>query len=87
MRTIDVGRAPGIGRNILSNLYDYDARERRVELADLARLCPYFRCLVRDLREWVRESTVSRRESKRGPGAARRRKGTSGTARSTSEGD
>ena len=64
VRIIDVARATGISRNMLAKLY-YE-RAKRVELADLARLCQYFDRPVGDLLEWVRESAPSRLESKRG---------------------
>ncbi len=66
VRIIEVARATGISRNMLAKLY-YE-RARRVELADLARLCEYFGCSVGDLLECVREA------SKRGSGAGRKRK-------------
>ena len=72
VRIIDVARATGISRNMLAKLY-YD-RARRVDLADVARLCQYFGCPLGDLLEWVRESAASRVESKRGSDAGRRRK-------------
>jgi putative transcriptional regulator len=49
VRIIDVSRATGISRNMLSKLY-YD-RARRVDLSDIARLCNYFQCSVSDLFE------------------------------------
>ncbi len=72
VRIVDVARGTGISRNMLAKLY-YE-RAKRVELADLARLCQYFGCPVGDLLEWVRESAASRLESKRGPDAGRRRR-------------
>ncbi len=47
VRIIDVARATGISRNMLSKLY-YD-RARRVDLDDVAKLCAYFKCSVGDL--------------------------------------
>jgi len=70
VRVIDVARATGISRNMLAKLY-YD-RARRVDLADVARLCQYFACPVGDLLEWVRESGASRLESRRGFRAGRK---------------
>lgn len=70
VRIIDVARATGIGRNMLAKLY-YD-RARRVDLADVARLCQYFGCPVGDLLEWVRESGASRLESRRSSRASRK---------------
>ena len=52
VRIIDVSRATGISRNMLSKLY-YD-QARRVELSDIAKLCDYFECSVSDLFEIVR---------------------------------
>jgi putative transcriptional regulator len=52
VRIIDVARATGISRNLLSKLY-YD-RARRVDLTDLAKLCDYLGCSVGDLLETVR---------------------------------
>jgi len=49
VRIIDVSRATGISRNMLSKLY-YD-RARRVDLGDIAKLCDYFECSVSDLFE------------------------------------
>jgi len=47
VRIIDVARATGISRNMLSKLY-YD-RAQRVDLADIAKLCEYLECSVGDL--------------------------------------
>jgi len=52
VRIIDVSRATGISRNMLSKLY-YD-RAQRVDLDDIAELCDYFKCSVTDLFEIVR---------------------------------
>ena len=52
VRIIDVSRATGISRNMLSKLY-YD-RARRVELTDIAKLCDYLDCSVSDLFEITR---------------------------------
>jgi putative transcriptional regulator len=52
VRIIDVARATGISRNMLSKLY-YD-RAQRVDLADLAKLCEYLECSVGDLFETAR---------------------------------
>jgi putative transcriptional regulator len=52
VRIIDVSRATGISRNMLSKLY-YD-RARRVNLTDIAKLCNYLECSVADLFEIVR---------------------------------
>jgi putative transcriptional regulator len=52
VRIIDVSRATGISRNMLSKLY-YD-RAHRVDLADIAKLCDYLECSVADLFEIVR---------------------------------
>jgi putative transcriptional regulator len=52
VRIIDVARATGISRNMLSRLY-YD-RARRVDLTDIAQLCDYFDCSVEELFETVR---------------------------------
>jgi putative transcriptional regulator len=52
VRIIDVSRATGISRNMLSKLY-YD-RARRVDLADIAKLCDYLDCSVADLFEIIR---------------------------------
>jgi putative transcriptional regulator len=51
VRIIDVARATGISRNMLSKLY-YD-RARRVDLVDVAKLCNYLNCSVGDLFEIV----------------------------------
>ncbi len=72
VRIIDVARSTGINRNMLAKLY-YE-KARRVELADLARLCRYFGCQVGDIFERVEQSAASRLESKRGSGAGRRRR-------------
>jgi len=71
VRIVDVARSTAISRNMLAKLY-YD-RAKRVDLADVARLCHYFGCTVGDLFEF-RESVASRLESKPGAGAPRRRK-------------
>ena len=52
VRIIDVARATGISRNMLSKLY-YD-RAQRVDLVDVAKLCEYLNCSVGDLFETVR---------------------------------
>lgn len=52
VRIIDVSRATGISRNMLSKLY-YD-RARRVDLSDIAKLCDYLDCSASDLFEIVR---------------------------------
>ena len=49
VRIIDVSRATGISRNMLSKLY-YD-HARRVDLTDIAKLCDYLDCSVSDLFE------------------------------------
>jgi putative transcriptional regulator len=49
VRIIDVSRATGISRNMLSKLY-YD-RAQRVDLDDIAKLCDYLECPVADLFE------------------------------------
>lgn len=51
VRIIDVARATGISRNMLSKLY-YD-RARRIDLVDVAKLCDYLNCSVGDLFEIV----------------------------------
>lgn len=58
VRIIDVARATGISRNMLSMLY-YD-RARRVDLDDLAKLCKYFNCSVGEILEAEREDGASR---------------------------
>jgi len=72
VRIIDVARATGISRNMLAKLYYEEAK--RVELADLARLCQYFDCPVGDLLEWARETAPSRLESKRSSAAGRKKR-------------
>ena len=52
VRIIDVSRATGISRNMLSKLY-YD-RAQRVDLDDIAKLCDYLECSMADLFEIVR---------------------------------
>jgi putative transcriptional regulator len=52
VRIIDVARATGISRNMLSKLY-YD-RAHRVNLTDIAKLCEYMGCSVGDLFETIR---------------------------------
>jgi putative transcriptional regulator len=52
VRIIDVSRATGISRNMLSKLY-YD-RAQRVDLDDIAKLCDYLECSVADLFEILR---------------------------------
>ena len=52
VRIIDVARATGISRNMLSKLY-YD-RAQRVDLADIAKLCEHLECSVGDLFETTR---------------------------------
>jgi putative transcriptional regulator len=52
VRIVDVSRATGISRNMVSKLY-YD-RALRVDLADVAKLCDYLECSVADLFEIVR---------------------------------
>jgi putative transcriptional regulator len=52
IRIIDVSRATGISRNMLSKLY-YD-RAQRVDLDDIAKLCDYLECPVADLFEIAR---------------------------------
>jgi putative transcriptional regulator len=49
VRIIEVARATGISRNMLSKLY-YD-RARRVDLTDIAKLCDFFGCSIEDLFE------------------------------------
>jgi len=72
VRISDVARATGISRNMLAKLY-YE-RAKRVEFADLARLCEYFGCPLGDLLECVRVHTASRLESRSGsPGGRKRR--------------
>jgi len=61
VRLIDVARATGISRNMLAKLY-YD-RARRVDLADLDKLCHYFGCSIADLLE----SVTAQRKSKGRP--------------------
>jgi putative transcriptional regulator len=49
VRVVDVARATRISRNMLAKLYH--ERAKRIELADLARLCEYFSCPVGALLE------------------------------------
>ncbi|HWW95630.1 MAG TPA: helix-turn-helix transcriptional regulator [Vicinamibacteria bacterium] len=52
----------------------YYERAKRVEFADLARLCEYFGCPLGDLLECVPVHTASQLESRSGsPGGRRRR--------------
>lgn len=52
VRIIEVSRATGISRNMLSKLY-YD-RARCVDLTDIAKRCDYLDCSVADLFEKAR---------------------------------
>jgi putative transcriptional regulator len=52
VRIIDVSRATGISRNMVSKLY-YD-RAQRVDLDDIGKLCDYLECSVADLFEILR---------------------------------
>jgi putative transcriptional regulator len=52
VRIIEVARATGVSRNMLSKLY-FD-RARRVDLEDMAKLCDYLQCSLGDLFETVR---------------------------------
>jgi DNA-binding Xre family transcriptional regulator len=49
---MEVARATGVSRNMLSKLY-FD-RARRVDLEDMAKLCDYLQCSLGDLFETVR---------------------------------
>jgi len=49
VRIIDVARATGISRNMLSKLYHDQAR--RIDLTDVAKLCNYFECSIGDIFE------------------------------------
>jgi putative transcriptional regulator len=49
VRFMDVARATGISRNMLSKLY-YD-KARRVDLGDVEKLCRYFGCGMGDFFE------------------------------------
>lgn len=51
VRFMDVARATGISRNMLSKLY-YD-KAQRVDLGDVQKLCKYFDCGVGELFEAV----------------------------------
>jgi len=64
VRIVDVARATGISRNMLSKLY-YD-RARRVNLDDVARLCAYFRCSVGELLSVAPDDTPLREPVLRG---------------------
>jgi putative transcriptional regulator len=57
VRIIDVARATGISRNMLSSLY-YD-RARRIDLNDVARLCEYFNCSIGEILEAEHENATS----------------------------
>ena len=63
VRIADVARATGISRNQLARLY-YD-RARRVELADLERLCRYFKCALGELLEVVPEQEADQAKRRR----------------------
>jgi putative transcriptional regulator len=52
VRIMEVARATGVSRNMLSKLY-FD-RARRVDLEDMAKLCDYLQCSLGDLFETVR---------------------------------
>jgi len=52
VRIIEVARATGVRRNVLSKLH-FD-RARRVDLEDMAKLCDYLQCSLGDLFETVR---------------------------------
>jgi putative transcriptional regulator len=62
VRVIDVARATKISRNMLAKLY-YD-RARRIDVADLAKLCQYFGCGVGDILEIIPDRSASVRKSK-----------------------
>lgn len=51
MKVVDVSRATGIHRNMVTLLYKETAT--RIELADLEKLCKLFNCSVSDLLEVV----------------------------------
>jgi putative transcriptional regulator len=51
VRLMDVARATGISRNMLSRMY-YD-RAQRVDLEDVDKLCVYFGCGIDGLLEFL----------------------------------
>jgi len=51
VKIIDVARATGISRNMISALY-YD-QAKRVDIDAMDRLCDYFECSVGDLFEHI----------------------------------
>ena len=51
MKVVDVARATGIHRNMITLLYKETAT--RIELEDLEKLCKLFDCKVSDLLEMV----------------------------------
>lgn len=51
MKVIDVARATGIHRNMITLLYAEEAE--RVQLKDLEKLCVLFKCRVGDLLEYI----------------------------------
>lgn len=51
MKVVDVSRATGIHRNMITLLYKESAT--RIELEDLEKLCKLFDCKVSDLLEIV----------------------------------
>jgi len=51
MKVVDVSRATGIHRNMITLLYKETAT--RIELEDLEKLCKLFDCKVSDLLEMV----------------------------------
>ncbi len=57
VKIIDVARATGISRNMISALYYEQAK--RIDLDALDRLCQYFDCAVGDLFEYIPDNESS----------------------------
>ena len=72
VRIIDVARGAGINRNMLTKLY-FD-RARRIDLADLEKLCQYFECGVGELLELLPDEPSSAARIKGNASGPRRRR-------------
>ena len=72
VRLIEVARDVGISRNMLAKLY-YD-RARRVDVADLEKLCRYFGCSVGEFLELVPDQPTPAKRAKAESSGVRRRK-------------
>lgn len=55
MKVVDVARATGVHRNMVTLLYKETAT--RIDLDDIEKLCRIFNCQVNDLLEYVPDTT------------------------------